>query len=64
MLKYINMKSHKNIACIDFANVNLALNLNVYKENYSQVSNRRDSPLIDYSIFCHPPQPYSTLPVY
>ena len=31
---------------------------------YSRVSNRRDSPLINYSVFCHPPQPYSfaTLP--
>ena len=38
------MKSHKNIACIDFANVNVALNLHAYKENYSQVSNRQDSP--------------------
>ena len=25
---------------------------------YSRVSNRRDSPLINYSDFCHPPQPY------
>ena len=31
---------------------------------YSRVSNRRDSPLINYSVFCHPPQPWSALPVY
>ena len=30
---------------------------------YSRVSNRRDSPLINYSVFCHPPQPYSALPL-
>ena len=30
---------------------------------YSRVSNRRDSPLIN-SVFSHHPQPYSTLPVY
>ena len=30
----------------------------------SQVSNGLDSPLINYSISCHPPQPYSALPVY
>ena len=33
MLKYINMKSYKNIECIDFANVNVALNSHAYKEN-------------------------------
>ena len=33
-------------------------------KSYSRVSNRRDSPLINYSVFCHPPQPYSALPVY
>ena len=27
------MKSHKNIACIDFANVNVALNLHAYKHD-------------------------------
>ena len=31
---------------------------------YSRVSNRLDSPLINYSVFCHPPQPYSALPIY
>ena len=31
---------------------------------YSWVLNRQDFPLIDYSVFCHPPQPYSALPVY
>ena len=31
---------------------------------YSRVSNRRDFPLINYSVFCHPPQPWSALPVY
>ena len=31
MLKYINMKSYKNIACIDFVNVNIALNSHAYK---------------------------------
>ena len=25
---------------------------------YSQVSNRRDSSFVNYSVFCHPPQPY------
>ena len=30
----------------------------------SWVSNRRDSPLINYLVFCHPPHPYSALPVY
>ena len=33
LLKYINMKSYKNIAHIDFANVNIALNSHAYKEN-------------------------------
>ena len=33
-------------------------------KSYSQVLNRRDYPLIDYCIFCHPPQPYSALTVY
>ena len=32
--------------------------------NHFQVWNRSDSPLINHSVFCHPPQPYSTLPVY
>ena len=31
---------------------------------YSRVSNRRDSLLINYSVFCQPPQPYSALPIY
>ena len=31
---------------------------------YSRVSNWRDSPLINYSVFCHPPQSYSVHPVY
>ena len=31
---------------------------------YSRVSNRRDSLLINYSVFCQPPQPYSVLPIY
>ena len=31
---------------------------------YSRVSKRRDSPIINYSIFCHPLQPYSALPVH
>ena len=31
---------------------------------HSRVSNRWDSPLINYSAFCHPPKPYSALPVY
>ena len=30
----------------------------------SRVSNIPDSPLISYSVFCRPPQPYSALPVY
>ena len=28
---------------------------------YFRVSNRRDYPFINYSVFCHPPQPYSAL---
>ena len=31
---------------------------------YSRVSSRQDFLLIDYSVFCHPPQPYSALPVF
>ena len=31
---------------------------------YSRVSNRRDSLLINYSVFCQSPQPYSALPIY
>ena len=34
------------------------------KLSYSWVSNRQDSPLINYFVFFHPPQPYSALPVY
>ena len=30
---YTNMKNYKNIACTFFVNVNIALNLNSYKEN-------------------------------
>ena len=36
LLKYINMKSYKNIPHIDFANVNnvnIVLNSHAYKEN-------------------------------
>ena len=33
MFKYINMKSYKNIPCIDFVSVNVALNSYAYKEN-------------------------------
>ena len=33
MLWYINMKSYENIACADFVNENIALNLHCYKEN-------------------------------
>ena len=29
-----------------------------------QILPRWDSPLINYSVFCHPRQPYSALPVY
>ena len=32
---YINMKYYKNIACIYFENVNIALNLYAYEENQS-----------------------------
>ena len=32
-LLYVNMKSYKNIACTDFVNVNIALNLHSYEEN-------------------------------
>ena len=32
---YINMKNYKSIACTDFMNVNKALNLYPYEENYS-----------------------------
>ena len=32
---YINMKYYKNIACIYFENVNIALNLYAYEENHS-----------------------------
>ena len=34
------------------------------KLSYSWVSNWQDSPLINYFVFFHPPQPYSALPVY
>ena len=34
-MKFINMKIYKNIVCIDFVNVNVALNSHAYKENYS-----------------------------
>ena len=34
-LLYINMKNYKNIACIDFVNVNIALNLHSYEESLS-----------------------------
>ena len=33
MLKYINMKKYKNIWCIDFININVALNSFAYEEN-------------------------------
>ena len=33
MSLYINIKSYKNIACIDFANVNIDLNLHTYENN-------------------------------
>ena len=32
-LLYINLKNNTNIACTDFVNVNIALNLFSYKEN-------------------------------
>ena len=32
-LLYMNMKNYKNIACTDFENVNVALNLHSSKEN-------------------------------
>ena len=32
-LLYVNMKTYKNIACTDFVNVNIALNLHTYGEN-------------------------------
>ena len=35
MSLYINMKNDKNIACTDFVNVNIALNLHSYEDNYS-----------------------------
>ena len=31
---------------------------------YSGVSNRPNSSLINDSVLCHPPQPFSALPVY
>ena len=31
------MKSHKSIACIDFVNVNVALNSHAYKKNLSSI---------------------------
>ena len=33
MLLYINKKNYKNIACIDFVNIDIALNLHSYEEN-------------------------------
>ena len=33
MFLYINMKNYKNIAGIDFVNVNIALNPNANEEN-------------------------------
>ena len=35
MLFYISMKNYKNIACIDFVNVNIALNSHAYEGNLS-----------------------------
>ena len=35
-----------------------------FQMKYSRVSNGRDYPLINYSVFCYPHQPYSALPVY
>ena len=32
--------------------------------HYLRVSNKRDSPLINYSVFCYLPQPYSALAIY
>ena len=34
-LLYIDMKNYKNIACTDFVNVNIALNLHSYEESLS-----------------------------
>ena len=39
----------------------MPINTDLNLKNYSRVSNRRDSLRINYSIFCHPPQPYSAL---
>ena len=33
MFLYVNMKNYTNIACTDFKNVNIALNLHSYEEN-------------------------------
>ena len=33
MLLYVNIKNYKNIACTDFMNVNIALNVHSYEEN-------------------------------
>ena len=47
-LLYINMKDYKNIACTDFVNVNIDLNLHSYKENYSFIPDfiKRDVPFV------------------
>ena len=33
MFLYINMKNYKNIACTDFLNLNIHLDLHSYEEN-------------------------------
>ena len=33
ILLHVNIKNYKNIACIDFLNLNIAFDLNFYEEN-------------------------------
>ena len=54
---FLNVTNEDITRSIDISASYLALSA-------ARVSNRRDSLLINYSVFSHPPQPYSALPIY